>query len=369
MSDNLEYVFMGSGRFSVERGFEDVFMNLRSKINQQNIADAIKIHLPASLFNSKLLGNPAKPYGFYDANGQLQDFNNDNIPDVSGGLKFGLDEITITNRDIINTHTSVYDVSSVATLYSDFNQYVTNWLSSGNFINLFDASSTIPSAAFSRADLWKLFFMGTSASDTSGNYLRNDQSRLSGQNVPNPPTWDPNMSLSGYPGQYVSCLSGSLTVSNINDLLVSAQTNNYFNNRVNNVANPNDVTTVDISGGFLPGDVIFIPDGLTINLNVNILQNGIAYTSGGLYNTLNPTNNTNLLTDIGDEPAFRNQDGNSLLATLGNQTIVDSVNNIDGSVSAYTNIYQSVKRNLVITLVEDNFGFLSDMPGLTSLNL
>jgi hypothetical protein len=368
MSETLEYVFMGSGRFSVERGFEDVFMNLRSKINQQNITDAIKIHLPASLFNSKLLGDPAKPYGFYDATGTLQDFNSDGIFDASGGLKFGLDEITITNQDIVNTSTSVYDVSSVATLYSDFNQYVTNWLSSGNFINLFDASSTIPSAAFSRADLWKLFFMGTSATN-SANYLRNDQSRISGNNVPNPPTWDPDMSLTGYPGQYVSCLSGSLTVSNINDLLVSAQTNNYFNNRVNNAANPTDVTTIDISGGFLPGDVIYIPDGLTINLNVNILQNGIAYSSGGLYNTLNPTNNTNLLTSIGDEPAFRNQDGNSLLATLGNQTIVDSVNNIDGSVSAYTNIYQSVKRNLVITLVEDNFGFLSDMPGLTTLNL
>lgn len=367
MPETLEYVFMGSGRFSVERGFEDVFMNLKSKINQQDIYDAIKIHLPASLFNSKLLGDPQKPYGFYDANGQLQDFNNDNIPDVSGGLKFGLDEITLTNQDIVNTSTSVYDVSSVASLYSDFNQYVTNWLSSGNFINLFDASSTIPSAAFSRADLWKLFFMGTSAGNA--NYLRNDQSRLLGNNVPNPPTWDPSMSLSGYPGQYVSCLSGSLTVSNINDLLVSAQTNNYFNNRVQNAANPNDVTTIDISGGFLPGDVIFIPDGLSINLNVNILQNGIAYTSGGLYNAEHPTNNNNLLANISDDPAFRNQDGNSLLATLGNQSIVDSVNNIDGSVSAYTNIYQSVKRNLVITLVEDNFGFLSDMPGLTTLDL
>ena len=364
----IEYVFMGSGRFSVERGFEDVFMNLRSKINQQNISDAIKIHLPASMFNSKLLGDPTKPYGFYDANGQLQDFDGDNIPDVSGGLKFGLDAITITNSDIVNTHTSVYDVDSISSLYSDFNQYVTNWLSSGNFINLFDASSTIPSAGFTRADLWKLFFMGTSAED-SANYLTNDKSRIDGNNVPNPPTWDASMSLTGYPGQYVSCLSGSLTISNINDLLVSAQTNNYFNNRVNNAANPNDVTTVDISGGFLPGDVIYIPDGLSINLNVNILQNGIAYSSGGLYNTLFPTSNNTLLSDITDTPAFSNADGNSLTATLGNQSIVNSVNNIDGSVSAYTNIYQSVKRNLVITLVDDAHNHLSYMPGLTTLVL
>jgi len=74
------------------------------------------------------------------------------------------------------------------------------------------------------------------------------------------------------------------------------------------------------------------------------------------------------LGDITDAPAFSNEDGNSLTASLGNQSIVNSVNNIDGSVSAYTNIYQSVKRNLVITLVDDaTHDYLSDMPGLTSL--
>ena len=358
-SPQMQYVFTGSGRFSVERGFEDVFMNLKYNINHQNIADAIKIHLPASMFNQKLLQDSS--YGFYDALGQhMQDWNSDGIPDMSGGLKFGRDSITITNTDLTSAATSVYDVASVSSLYSDFNQYVTNWLASGNFINLFDASSTIPSASFTKADLWKLFFTGTAA--TNANYLQNDTSRLAGNNVPARPAWDPDFNLSGAPGEYVSCLSGSLTISNINELLVSAQTNNYFNNRTD--GNNGNLETIDISGGFLPGDVIFIPDGLSINLNVNVLQNGICYSAGGLYNTEHVIRNTTLNTGIADDKAYRDENGNKLSVSLGNQAVVDSVNEISGELSAYTNIYQSVKRDLVITLVADNYNFLNDMPGL-----
>ncbi len=317
-----EYVFKGDGGFSAERGFENVFMNLRFNVNQENTYDAVRISIPASLLTQKL-----GAYDLYEADG-------DRDPtDTSGGFQFQNDNIVLNARELVSTDTSVNYVGSLSTLYTDFHSYVMNWLSAGNFINLFDVNSTIPQVTFVENDLHSIIFSAQAQDLIDASYVTNVKSDVSG-------VWDGSYSLTGYPGQYCS-LSGDIYLNNVNELLVSAQTNDYFGNRVQDADTPN--STVDISGGFLPGDKLFISNGLTVNFNVNILQNGIAYSQSGLYNTLNDDNNNNLLL---------NQDSReSHLTSLENQEVTNGKNLITGARSAYTNIFKTVTRNLLITLV------------------
>jgi len=317
-----EYAFNGHGGFSAERGFENVFMNLKFNVNQVDTYDAVRISIPASLLTQKL-----GAYDLYEADGDR------NPTDTSGGFQFQHDNIVLNARELVSTDTSVNDVGSLSTLYTDFRSYVMNWLSAGNFINLFDASSTIPEVTFVENDLHSIIFSAQAQHLIDGSYVTNVKSDVSG-------VWDSNYSLTGYPGQYCS-LSGDIYLNNVNELLVSAQTNDYFGNRVQDADTAN--STVDISGGFLPGDRIFILDGLTVNFNVNILQNGIAYSQSGLYNTINPNNNDYLL------PDQDNRESHS--SSLVNQLVTNGKNLITGETSAHTNIFKTVTRNLIITLV------------------
>lgn len=91
-------------------------------------------------------------------------------------------------------------------------------------------------------------------------------------------------------GSIVSDLSGSATVSNVNDKLQKAISNNPFGNRTQNTR---------IRDGFQNGDIILIPDGFTISLSIDI-NPGPGNTSGvdALYAVDNSLNFQNTTTKV-----------------------------------------------------------------------
>ena len=64
-------------------------------------------------------------------------------------------------------------------------------------------------------------------------------------------------------GSYISDISGSITINNINEILCYIIDNNAFKNR-----DPSN--NIGISHGFIEGDLIYVPDGLTIAMSVDI---------------------------------------------------------------------------------------------------
>jgi hypothetical protein len=85
-------------------------------------------------------------------------------------------------------------------------------------------------------------------------------------------------------GEYVKDLSGSIAVSYINQLLNYVVYANPFNNR------EDGMTAQD---GFIAGDLIFIPNGLTATLNMDINNNNINWTSLGVTNVAHLNSSTN----------------------------------------------------------------------------
>jgi surface protein len=78
-------------------------------------------------------------------------------------------------------------------------------------------------------------------------------------------------------GIYKTDLSGSITISDINKLLRYAVDGNIFGNRdpsgnngSNNAADPSFNYNYGVGDGFMSGDLIFIPNGMQITLNLNI---------------------------------------------------------------------------------------------------
>ena len=144
---------------------------------------------------------------------------------------FAYDSLTISTSEFI-TGMSIEQVISVgkyATLYSDFDTYVQSYFgSNGGFATLFHRYQNINSA-FGASE-----FMNLITGDASCNF------------------------------------SVSITVSNINNLLSNAVVSNCFGNR-----NP-DTRNFGVNDGFIADDLIWVPNGTTIQLNLDIDRESFA---------------------------------------------------------------------------------------------
>jgi hypothetical protein len=79
-------------------------------------------------------------------------------------------------------------------------------------------------------------------------------------------------------GEFVADLSGSITISDVNNILNYLVYADPFNNRPSTGNNGAGYTKQD---GFLEGDLIFVPTGLTITLTVDVTTNGIVLNTLG----------------------------------------------------------------------------------------
>lgn len=226
----LYYALSGTGGFSIEQGLKTITMLPVNRINQYDVTSSLQVLFPASVLNAKL--------GTFDTTTYLW-------PNES---------ITITNTDFVtnvNVTEDVISVGALSTLYSDFILYVNDYFGYANgFSTIFTLSSQIDvnNGVFDANQFIKL--IGGSA-----------------LNPPNPTT-----------GEYVTDLSGSVTFGYINQLLSNVISANPFNNRP---TTGNGGAGFSLQDGFVAGDLLFVPTGFTITLNMLINTNNITLNNLG----------------------------------------------------------------------------------------
>jgi len=227
----MYYALTGTGGFSIQQGLKTVAMSPINRINQYDVTSSVQVILPVSLFNAKL--------GAYDSVNNV--WQNESI--------------TINNTEFvanINTTANVITVGSLSTLYSDFILYVNEYFGYANgFSTIFTLSSQI--------DV------------NNGVFDGNTFVKLIGGSTRNPP----NVST----GQYVTDLSGAINFGYINELLSNVISANPFNNRP---TTGNGGGGYSIHDGFISGDLLFVPTGLTITLHMMMNTNNITLNNLGI---------------------------------------------------------------------------------------
>lgn len=219
------YAFGASGGLYVTQGFnQPIVLRQEDMLDKYDVTDAIQIKFSARTFNKKL--------------SILKDANNFNTVQawydpISDTLHD--DSINICSCDFIdgiNTE-SIISVGKLSTLYFDFKSCVASYFGDpGGFASLFQYDQE--------------FQVNGGVFDASA-YV---------QTI--------NKSKFNINGCFVSDLSGHITVNDINKLLKFTIDTNIFNNRDPRVKNYGMVD------GFIAGDLIFIPEGFTISLSLDI---------------------------------------------------------------------------------------------------
>jgi hypothetical protein len=296
---NSVFAFNASGGFTMARGFDDIKFRTADAIPRFDVTDAVQVLFDVSTFNTKL--------GLFKnaLNTVIVSSTFDKVDDC---FKSGGDEvssISLTSTNLINglnvNGRQVISVGKYATLYSDFNNYVISYFGfDGGFSSLFAAASE--------------FAIDTNNQFNGASFVR----LLNGEAV-----------AAG--GNYIADLSGSITISNLTKLLRYAVDTNCFGNRTPNIdpsgtsVDPSYNSNYGVGDGFIEGDLIWVPAGTTITLNLAIDSESFL-----------PVNNV----------------GPSFASTNYSQTTSYTGDNFNQSTSATTNlITRTVRAPLLIKLV------------------
>jgi len=229
--NGIFYAIYGNGGFHIEQGFPTIRLAKQLPISQFDLTNALQLRYDVRLINQKL--------------GITKDSNNISILNSSYDSTeniFPVDSITITANEFINNMTAsqVVSVGTYSTLYTNFSEYVNIYFSYPiGFSTLFSNDYNINYGVFD-ANAFITIINGNSYVSSHGDYI-ND-------------------------------LSGSITINNINTTLRYIIDSNIFNNR-----NPNSGNTATdrtnnygMKDGFIAGDLILVPAGTTITLELAI---------------------------------------------------------------------------------------------------
>lgn len=245
--DAIVYAFQATGGFDMEAGFATVTTLDQTTIPTFDVTDALQIEFPVSFFNSKL--------GTYDT--ETQAFVKDSVAN---------DSITISAAQFkgsLLSSTQIVSVGAYASMYTNFQTYVTTYFGLPNgFASLFAKAnaSLALSGTGDKENLFNLFTTpvnATSPLDEFGNASEIDDD---------------------ISGNYIKDLSGNITISDIVRLLRYAVDFNAFGNRVPiapDAANDDDgsgdyTKNWGVNDGFQPGDLIYVPTGTKITLDLDI---------------------------------------------------------------------------------------------------
>ena len=207
------YAFNATGGFEMERGFDNIVQHEHEAPVHVDVTDSIQVMMNVATFNGLL--------GTFDA--VTDTFQNDDITIDAEAFTAG-----------VTDGSQVISVGKYSTLYSDFQQYVSDYFGTvGGFSSLFAGASEFAidtDNVFNGASFVAL--LTGSAQDASG--------------------------------RYISDLSGSINIANISKLLKYAVDGNVFGNR-----DP-ESTNWGVSDGFQPGDLIWVPAGTQVVLKLAI---------------------------------------------------------------------------------------------------
>jgi hypothetical protein len=203
----LYYAITAQGGYHISQEFPIIRVKTINPINKYDITNALQVTLSTDLFNAKL-GSYTSLY-----NGAIYN-------------RWQNDTISLTASEFvanIATPSQVISLGTYTTLYSDFISYVNNYFSyAGSFNSLF--------ASIDQFDFNNGIFDANA-------YIALIREPLA--------------------------ITGTITIYNVNNLLQYAVDTNVFGNRAG-------VTGNSIIDGFKPGDLILVPSGTTITLNLQI---------------------------------------------------------------------------------------------------
>jgi hypothetical protein len=248
----LYYALSATGGYEAEQGAKTITMIPVNQINQYDVTESIQIIFDVRTFNEKI--------------GLFKDASNRNIltsaSDPSTN-KFPTDSFSLGSVEFaagVTNSSQVISVGKYNTLYSNFISYVNNYFGyPDGFSTIFNLSSQVDinSGVFDNAAFINLIH----------------------GNTPNPVT-----------GEYIKDLSGSITLSYINQILNYVVFSNPFNNRP---AGGNGGEDFSLQDGFVEGDIIFVPNGLITTLNMDIITNNIQLNYLGAAHLANLNSQTN----------------------------------------------------------------------------
>jgi hypothetical protein len=205
----------------MERGFDTIKLAEQTAPVHVDVTDAVQIKMDVATFNTKL---------------DLASF--DSVTD-----SFGVDSISLSAEELtagVTADSQIISVGKYSTLYSDFQTYVAGYFGiAGGFSSLFTAASE--------------FAIDTNNEFTAASFIA----------LLTASAQDPS-------GRYISDLSGSITISNIANLLKYSVDGNVFGNR-----NP-ETQNWGVYNGFVAGDLIWVPAGTTITLKLAIDPEALA---------------------------------------------------------------------------------------------
>jgi len=278
----LLYAFGASGGFVIEQGIDRILLRIEDLLQQYDVTNALEVKMDVALFNYKL--------------GLIKNLLNNEVIDSSFNYEtdeFPVDSITLSAEEFIEnvTYDSILCLGRLSTLYSDFMSYVQAYFGfSGGYASLFsgDQEFNINNGIFDASAFIKLIHY--QAPDGKGSYIKD--------------------------------LSGSVVISNLNELLRNAVDANVFGNRDpsngTTAVDPMNHANYGVNDGFIDGDLIFVPYGITATLNLNI--------DSEVFNPVNNIGPTNLT-----EFLSTHQSSNGQYFTT---TINSTLNNITTTITA-----------------------------------
>jgi hypothetical protein len=297
--------FGAIGGFDMEAGFKTIVPLEQAQIESYDVTNSLQIVLDRAMFNTKL--------GTYDVSAQV--FDNDsitiNVTDLQGAL--------LSAAQIVSP-------GAYTGMYSNFKTYVLTYFGvPSGFASLFTESTLFD---LSMNDYDTLFGLlkatgGTSTGDSAG--------------------------ADDIATNYIRDLSGSITISNITQLLRFAVDTDLFGNRTppledsgtggdGTAIDANNTSNYGVGDGFIEGDLIFVPTGTQITLDLDI--------SPEFY--ISPFNNPNAST----ASTFAGPSGTALNTLTNTQNAYFSSIESDGVYSSTSTVTRnSVRRVLKAPLL------------------
>lgn len=226
----LNFVLESHGGFYIEQQFPQFNMQPFTPVSQYDVTDAIQIRLNARVLNDKLgiikdaSNNNILSIYYYD-------FSNNLLVDDKGVQR---NMVTVNALEFLQNIgvENILSMGKMSTLYSDFNYTVMEYFGAPyGFSSIFD-----------------------NARDFSVNNGVFDSTAFI--NLINGITFE------GITGTVISDFTGFFTLENVNQHLHYICNVDVFGNR--------PFGKYNVDAGFIPGDLLFIPNGVTVTLTVDI---------------------------------------------------------------------------------------------------
>lgn len=286
----LYYAVPATGYFYAEEGLQTINLTPSIQLLEVDLTNSLQLLFSVEVINGLL--------GHFDVLNQT--FDNSSV--------------TINANTFVSniTTNNVVSLGSLSTMYTNYAKYVNDYF---GYANGFNSLFARDGSSFQEYNIHHnsstVNSITTTWTDNSFNPI--DFTYLLHSNSLTPD------------GKYVHDLSGSVTINNVNSFLKDIKHNNTFGNR--------DGVT-DLSSGFLPGDLIYIPYGFHIQLNTVINNNQIFQTQIGA-NRANVIDASGTVTDV------------STITETASQPLFNTVLKIDPN---NTYIQQDIKIPLLLIL-------------------